>query len=382
MLLTREELQERLIALHQASLELVQDVSLEHLLQRIVETACEQVDARYAALGVLDEAGKLTQFITVGMSDQEMSRIAHPPVGLGLIGELMHSKETLRLPILQEHPHSVGFPEHHPKMNSLLGVPIRAGEKQFGQIYLTEKDGAPEFSADDERIIQMLAGYAAAAIQNARLYENARKLAVMEERERIGMDLHDGVIQSIYGVGLMLENISHLLIEQPQRAQLHLEQTIGDLNSVIRDIRSYILDLRPRQMGTDSLLQSIEQLALEFRAHTLNSATVDGSNANLDGLQPAQSMVLFHICQEALSNTAKHAKATHVSISIWTTPDRVLMEIRDNGRGFDMEKMNQSIGHGLANMQTRAHSVGGDADISSSIGDGTTILVWIPRKNS
>ena len=197
MLLTREQLQERLIALHQASLELVKDVSLDHLLERIAQLACEQVDARYAALGVLDDHGKLVKFISVGMSDDEIKRIPHPPVGRGLIGELMRTDLPLRIPMIREHPRSVGFPPNHPEMVSFLGVPILAGSRQLGQIYLTEKIGAPEFTSDDEKIIQMLAAYAVAAIQNVQLHENTRRLAVLEERERIGMDLHDGIIQAM-----------------------------------------------------------------------------------------------------------------------------------------------------------------------------------------
>ena len=175
MLLTREQLQDRLFALHRASLELVKDVSLETLLERIVSTACEQVDARYGALGVLDDEGKLKKFITVGMSDAQIKKIPHPPVGRGLIGELMGVKEPLRIPIISHHPHSVGFPPYHPKMASFLVVPIIAGDIQLGQIYLTEKIDAVEFTPDDELIIQMLAAYAGTAINNARLYEQMRE---------------------------------------------------------------------------------------------------------------------------------------------------------------------------------------------------------------
>jgi signal transduction histidine kinase len=91
-------------------------------------------------------------------------------------------------------------------------------------------------------------------------------------------------------------------------------------------------------------------------------------------------LTLFHICQEALANAAKHAKAKNVQITLWTTDDRVLMEIIDDGKGFDMEQLNVSIGHGLANMQTRAHSLGGEVDISSVLNEGSTILVWVPRR--
>jgi two-component system, NarL family, sensor histidine kinase DevS len=128
MLLTREELQERLFALHRASLELIKDISLETLLERIASLACEQSGARYAALGVLDDEGKLKQFITVGMTSEEIKRIPHPPRGLGLIGALMDSRENMRMPEISADPRSVGFPPGHAPMHSFLGVPIRLGE--------------------------------------------------------------------------------------------------------------------------------------------------------------------------------------------------------------------------------------------------------------
>jgi two-component system sensor histidine kinase DevS len=557
MLLTREELRERLIALHQASLELVKDVSLETLLERIATVACEQAEARYAALGVLDDEGKLEKFISVGMSEAETKRIPHPPLGKGLIGELMNAKEPLRVPVIQKHPRSYGFPPNHPQMTSFLGVPIRTGERQLGQIYLTDKIGAAEFNDDDEKIIQMLAAYAAAAIQNARLYkhlkerdialtrrsedltllndfastltasleldeilnktlalvmnymkveageiflleddhktlrlvlhrgqaaeafwtrnrfkmnegfiglvaknrepiishnlaneahflrdsvvkagfrqiaciplestenmvgvlsvatrskspiderdirlltavanwaalaienarlhQNARRLAILEERERIGMDLHDGIIQSIFGVGLSLENISHLVKENPQKAQEGIKHSIDDLNQTIRDLRSYILDLRPRQLNGEGLMDGLRRLITEYRAHTLSEAVLTGPKEPLDDMPQNHALAMFHICQEALANAAKHAAAKHLEVTVWVTSDRVLMEIQDNGRGFDMEKMSSSLGHGLANMQTRARNVGGEVDISSTRNEGTTVLAWVPRSST
>jgi signal transduction histidine kinase len=382
MLLTREQLQDRLIALHKASLELVKDVSLDRLLERIAAVACEQADARYAALGVLDENGKLVKFISVGMEEDEIKRMAHPPVGKGLIGELMNTEMPLRVPVIQEHPRSVGFPAHHPKMVSFLGVPIRTAHHQLGQIYLTEKIGSSEFTADDEKIIQMLAAYAAAAIQNARLHENTHRLAVLEERERIGMDLHDGIIQAIYGVGLSLEGALHYIDEAPAEAKERIQHSIDGLNQAIRDLRAYILDLRPRQMGNDGLMSGLRRLATEFRTNSLAEVVLTGPDSELIDLSPSQALALFHICQETLANAAKHAKASKVEISLWSTEDRLLMEIHDNGRGFDMENMNLSIGHGLANMQTRAQAAGGDVDISSMPGEGTTVLAWVPRAKS
>ena len=557
MLLTREQLQERLFALHRASLELVKDVSLETLLERIATTACEQAGARYAALGVLDDEGRLKQFISVGMSDAQIKKMPHPPVGRGLIGELMDTEFPVRIPVISDHPRSVGFPAHHPRMVSFLGVPIRSGEIQLGQIYLTEKMDGFEFTADDEMIIQMLATYAATALQNARLYEqmrerdlaltrrnvdmgllngiastltssleldeilnktlglvmnymkveageiflleedkttlrmvlhrgqaavafwtsnifqvgegypgivaknrkamigthlandtnflrdsvvqagfqqiacipllsgenlmgvmsvatratdpfdersvqlltavgawaglaienarlhsNARRLAVLEERDRIGMDLHDGIIQSIYGVGLALEGAKLTLDDDTASAKEQIRQSIDGLNQAIRDIRAYILDLRPRQLGNEGLLVGIKRLIAEYRAHTFSEVNFTGPENDMKDLPHPQTLALFHICQEALANAAKHAKAKNVQVVLWTTNERALLEIKDDGKGFELEKMKTSIGHGLANMQTRAHAVGGDIDISSVSGDGTTILVWVPRSIS
>jgi len=115
MLLTREQLQERLIALHRASLDLVRDVSLNHLLEQIATTASEQAQARYAAVGVVGDNGEIKQFITVGMTKAEIAQMAHPPVGRGLIRALMNSDRPIRLPVIEDDPRSIGFPKNHLK---------------------------------------------------------------------------------------------------------------------------------------------------------------------------------------------------------------------------------------------------------------------------
>ena len=555
MLLTREELQERLIALHRASLELVKYVSLETLLERIASLACEQAGAKYAALGVLDDEGKLKQFITVGMTAEEIKQIPHSPRGLGLIGALMHGDSgNIRIPEIENDPRSVGFPPGHAEMHTLLGVPIRIGGRQLGQIYLTEKIGDSEFNPDDEKIIEILASYAGAAIENARLYEqlqereatltrrndqlallnqigtalassleleeilnktlallmahfkveageiflkeedgetlrlvlhrgeaaeafwtrnrfkigegmvgqaaqtlqpvfsnhldrdtqgtrqavveagfkqiacipltargevvgvltiatrsrkaiskselqllvsvsagagtaienarlhsNVRRMAVLEERDRIGMDLHDGTIQSIYGVGLALENARLLLRENPKFAEDRLQKAMEDLNHTIRDIRSYILDLRPRQLQGESLIEGLGRLVSEFRQNTKVEVSLAGPKEPFSDLPQMHAMSLFHICQEALANIAKHAKASKVTIDVWATSDRILLEVSDDGQGFEIDITSKTVGHGLANMQTRVQNVGGDVDITSASGEGTSILAWVPR---
>jgi signal transduction histidine kinase len=231
-------------------------------------------------------------------------------------------------------------------------------------------------------LLMAIGSWAAITIENARLHRQARRLAVLEERERIGMDLHDGIIQSIYGVGLALDYARMALEDDPKQARLKIEQSIEALNSTIRDIRSYILDLRPRQFHGGNLMDGLRRLVDEYRTNTLADAVLVGPKDGLVDLPAAHAMALFHICQEALANVAKHSNAKKVSIELWGTSDRVLLEIQDDGKGFEIDQTNKTIGHGLANMQTRVTNVGGDVEISSAPGEGTTILAWVPRSQA
>jgi signal transduction histidine kinase len=223
-----------------------------------------------------------------------------------------------------------------------------------------------------------IGSWTATAIENLRLNIKGKRLAILEERERIAMDLHDGIIQSIYGVGLTLEHARLLINESPDQSTVRIEQAIKDLNHTIRDIRAYILDLRPRQLKDENLLDGIQRLVTEFKANTLVDVYLRGSEKELEELPPAQAVALFHICQEALANIAKHAKAHRVDVVLWKTADRTLLEVKDDGRGFDLDKVKKSIGHGLTNMETRAANAGGDVDITSDPGQGTSVMAWVP----
>ncbi len=549
----QEPFEKRLLKLHRVAAEIVGELSIDAVLEKIAKVALEHAGASYAALGLIDEDGNLDKFVPVGMTRGEIDQIAHPPLGRGLIGELMHSKSSIRLSRISADPHHSGFPPFHPQMVSFLGVPIFQGVRQIGALYLTDKSDGPEFTAEDQRIIEILAKYAGAAIVNARVYRDhaqrdrvltrqnlnlsllnhmasalststevneiieggvnqlmnylrlevaevfllnednsklirrlhegeavdslwnrvefkfgessvgrsaknnhvlvlnlteneyadlnpetkvkglhqlavipmagrrgvvgvlcvatchpqpleefdvqftqaisawmataienlrlniqGRRLAILEERDRIGMDLHDGIIQSIFAVGLTLEHARLLLASDTKLATSRIEQAIADLNSTIRDIRSYILDLRPRQLKDENLIQGLQRLVQEFHANTLTEVNFSAPREGIGNLPEPQSLALFHICQEALANIAKHAKAKKVDVTVWTTAERALLEIRDNGKGFDESKVKLSIGHGLSNMETRAVNAGGEVDVTSEPGGGTTVLVWVP----
>ncbi len=257
-------------------------------------------------------------------------------------------------------------------------LPLKSGEGVLGVLSVATKSTEP-FEERGLKLLGAVGNWAGLALENARLHENAQRLAILVERERIGMDLHDGIIQSVYGVGLALENAMHSVEEDPALARARIKDAIAGLNQAIRDIRAYILDLRPRQMGDDGLMKGLGRLATEYRANTFSEISMKGPETGLDQIPQVNALVLFHICQEALGNAAKHAGAKHVQVNVWMTEERAILEVHDDGLGFAVEKMSTTIGHGLSNMQSRAHAVGGDVDITSAVGEGTTVLAWVPR---
>jgi signal transduction histidine kinase len=234
----------------------------------------------------------------------------------------------------------------------------------------------------DERVLDLLLSigtWTGLSIENVRFGRQTRRLAVLEERERIGMDLHDGIIQSIYAVGLALDYAKSTIEEDPPAARIKIDQAIEGLNTTIRDIRSYILDLRPRQLRGEDLMRGLEQLVEEFNANSRSRAILRGPKNGMEGLPTANATTLFHICQEALANSAKHSKGNLVEVRLLTSGQRVILEVKDDGIGFDVGKMSATLGHGLSNMNFRAQKVGGEVEINSEPGSGTTVLAWVPR---
>ncbi len=553
---TKKELEEQIGSLYQASKDLVGDFSLETLLTRIVRLAQAQVQAEYAALAIRDENGKVVNFIHSGMSEEELHLMPHPPEGKGLLGELQQKHEVIRISEITEDSRYSGFPQYHPAMSSMLGVPITTGEKILGQIYLTNKIGDAEFTLDDERLMKTLAAYAAVAITNTRLYTNileqdeainqqyedltliydlaqgiassldikeimsltlknviqylevetgeiflkergekdlrlallrgddfeafytknvfrfgdgvvgkvagmkkalvvtnmetdprilrpaiinagfrsqavipflaaravvgvmtlssktdrtysireldllttigmwagtaiqnaqlqqqTKHIAVLEERERIGMDLHDGVIQSLYSLGLTLDYVKAILEEDSGESMEKLNHATDGINSTIVDIRTYISDLRPRQMQENlSFKENLEVLLQEFRNNSQISANIQDDIEGQLELNYHNTLTLFRIAQESLSNTARHSKAQNAELRLWEKESQIYLEIIDNGEGFNIDKTEANLGHGLVNMQRRTRKAGGGIQIDSSPGNGTKVIAWVPKE--
>ena len=259
-------------------------------------------------------------------------------------------------------------------------IPIRAEVGPLGVLCLAMEK--MKVGDDVEDLLMETATAFGSVVFHERKSLETKRTMVMEERERIGMDLHDGIIQSLYGVGLSLQNAIIRLGENEQESEKQIEFALKSINEAIRDIRAYILDLRPRQLRDQNLYAGIESIVREFRANTLIEVELEKDLNHVDDLPDENSEILFHICQEALANAAKHAKATKVNIRLWETPQRVMLRVSDDGVGFDLAKINQRIGHGLSNMTTRAEGVGGGIEIISIRHQGTTVLAWVPNIQS
>jgi signal transduction histidine kinase len=526
----------------EAGLALSSDLSLPVILQRIVELAADLTGARYGALGVLHPDGTITEFITTGVSEEQRAAIGHIPVGRGILGVLIEDATPLRLREIAEDPRSVGFPPNHPPMRSFLGAPVSARGRVFGNLYLTEKQDAEVFTDEDQRALVMLAGQAGVAIENARLFEEARararrleairdiataildgtnpdevlglvarharelvgadlatlavpagpgellvgaadglhaeelartmfpiegsvsgevirtgktvvladaagdervrqpalragtigpvlfaplavrgtvlgtllvanaaggrpfgaadiqltetfaeqaavaveharlqqeldRLAVLEDRERIAKELHDGVIQALFAVGLGLQG-SAMLARDPD-LQRRIGGAVEELDRVIGDLRNYIFGLRPGILADRQLDQALHRLAeeLEHKAGVVTVADVDPDAA---GALAGVGTDVLQLAREALSNVSRHAQATTCRISLYRDQDTVVLEVDDDGRGFDLATVRRG-GQGLGNLRARALAIGGQVEIDSRPGTGTRVRVQLPR---
>jgi signal transduction histidine kinase len=365
----------------EAGMELASERSLDAVLQRIIELAVDLTDARYGALGVLTPDGRsIDDFITVGITPEERAALGDPPSGHGLLGALIHEARTLRIPDIAADPRSVGFPPNHPPMTSLLGARITGRGTVFGNIYLTDKQGAEMFDEEDERVLVVLATQAAIAVENARLVDETerqnrelQRLQVLEERERIGKELHDGVIQSLFAVGMNLQGLASSSSDAEIAARL--EGAVEDVDQAIRDLRNYIFGLRPGILADRQLDQALKEMATEFgsRSRVVTIVDVDGEAA---AELASRAGDVVQLAREALSNVGRHAEATTCRVSLRRRDSGFVLEVDDDGRGFDVETT--TWGMGLRNLRERAESLGGTLEVATTPGEGTTVRATLP----
>lgn len=354
------------------------DLDLPLMLERIVQSAVDLVDATYGALGVLDDTGtRLAQFITVGIDDATHRRIGQLPEGHGILGLLIVEAKPLRLPDLTQHPESHGFPPQHPPMHSFLGVPIRLRNQVFGNLYLTDKRSSAEFSEVDEELVVGLAAAAGVAIENGRLHAKVQELALVEDRERIARDLHDTVIQRLFATGLSLQGSVRLVHSDPPTAAARIEGAVDDLDLTVKHIRTAIFGLEQGRISVggfrDRILSLLREAAaaLGFEPRVLFDGPID------TGVSERVAPELMATLREALSNVARHANATSVEVSVTVTDEDLRLRVVDDGIGPPGEATRR--GKGLDNMAARADALGGHLDVKAAWPQGTNLEWRVPR---
>jgi signal transduction histidine kinase len=357
-------------AVSDAVLAVASRLSVEEVLQQLVHCARDLAGARYAALGTPDGAGGFTRFLVSGMSDELVASLGPLPRTHGMLGAMLESRAPFRTPDIHTDPRFRGWwPRGHPDMRSFLGVPIVAPEGVIGAFYLTHKEGAAEFSAQDRELIELLAAHAAIAITNARLYEESRELSVVSERNRLALELHDAVSQKLFSLVLTAEAASTLLDRDPAAAHAQVDR-LGQLaRESLDELRSLMLELRPPDLGRDGLRGALRKHVEVLRGlHDVEiDLEVDDAPASSDSERDGE---ILRIAQEALQNALRHAGAHRVAVRL---SDGVL-EVSDDGAGFDPgDPELRSRRLGLTSMEERAQRLGGELEITSTPGAGTTV---------
>jgi len=377
---TRPELSPTLKAVSDAVLAVAAEQSVEDVLQRLVHSARELASARFAALGLPDGEGGFRRFLTSGMSDELVASLGPLPRQHGVLGAMLETRAAHRTADIHDHPRFRGWwPSGHPDMRSFMGVPIVAPQGVIGAFYLTEKVGGPDFTDEDEELIELLAAHAAIAIANARLYEETRELSVHAERNRLALELHDAVSQKLFGLVLNAEAAGTLLESDPDaaRAQVGKLQTLA--KEALDELRSLMFELRPPDLERDGLDGTLRKHVDVLRHLQDAEIELDLAVAQAElPADPARDREVLRIAQEALQNALRHAEAKRIAVRLRDDEAGLVLEVADDGAGFDPDAPGlRSRRLGLTSMEERAERLGGWLEIRSAPGAGTTVRLEV-----
>ncbi|GAA2074850.1 GAF domain-containing sensor histidine kinase [Actinomadura alba] len=370
---------DRGVALHAVSaavLAVTRHLSVQEVLQVIVRAAAQLLDARHGALGVPDEQGSFAEFVVEGVSDEEWAAIGPLPRQHGMLAVMLREPRTHRLTDIRREPDFDGWPTAHPILKDFLGVPIRDGDQTLGIIFLANKRVPGGFTEDDEELLTLFAAHAAMALTNARLHERGRELTVVEERNRLARELHDAVAQKLFSLRLTARAAAALAVRDPDRTVAELERVERLAGEALAELRAVIFELRPADLTGDGLVASLRKhVEVLDRVYDAELTFAADPGIALTGQGEA---VTFRVAQEALFNALRHARATRITVRLSTSAGHVILEVYDDGGGFDVAAESGRDGLGLTSMRDRAMSIGGTLTIGSGGGDGTLVRLEVP----
>ncbi len=354
---------------------------VEEVLRGIVDAARELIGARFAALGVPDSADSFSRFVVAGISDEEWKAIGPLPRRHGILGVMLRGARPERLDDIRADERFQGWPSAHPDMAGFLGMPILDGTEVLGALYLANPAGNGGFTAADEELLAVLAGHAAIALTNARLYERERELTVVEERNRLARELHDAVAQKLFSLRLTVSAASELVERDPARARDSLAQVLELSADALAELRSAIFALRPAELCDDGLAATLRShVEVLRRVHAGTEIAWEGVDP-LPPLDPEVEDAVFRIAQEALHNALRHSGAPRITLALTGAGGVVTLTVRDDGAGFDPGATAGTTRRlGLASMRARALGAGGSLAVSAAPGSGTTIRLEVPAR--
>ena len=363
-----------------AVLAVTRELSVGDVLQVIVRSVRSLSGARYAALGVPDDRGSFAQFVVDGISERWRKAIGPLPRQHGMLGVVLREGQPLRLADIRDDPRFEGdWPSAHPDLVDILGVPIKDGDRVLGFIFAANKASGAGFTARDEEVLALFAAHAAIALTNARLYEQARQLSVLEERARLARDLHDAVSQKLFSIRVKARAASVLAGRDPAggdtaRAAAEMESVAALAGDAQAELRAVIDGLAPPEISEGGLAGSLRRYAL--LAGKAHGVRVRFATGDLPPLGADREAALYRIAQEALHNALRHSGAAEVSVSVGAAARKVTLEVSDQGKGFVPELA--TGGRGLPSLRERAAGAGATLTIRSAPGQGTTVRLVVP----
>ncbi|MEU5053646.1 GAF domain-containing sensor histidine kinase [Streptomyces sp. NPDC021096] len=371
-----------LTAVSTALLAMSRHLEVRDVLQTIVVSARELLDAEYAALGVPDDHGGFAQFVVAGIDDEEWKAIGPLPRQHGILAAMLREATPQRLGDVRKDPRFEGWPSAHPDMSDFIGMPVADGDEILGALFLANKkcpkpEGGCAFTAEDEELLGMLAQHAAIALTNARLYERSRELTIAGERARLAHELHDAVSQKLFSLRLTAQAATALVDRDPARAKGELHEVARLAAEAADELRAAVVELRPAGLDEDGLVATLRtQVKVLDRAHT---ARVTFAACGVRALPAAQEEALLRVAQEALHNALRHSGASAVDVTLDRLGQGAALRVADDGRGFDPSAVRRAGRHlGLVSMRDRAGGVGGTLTVVSEPGKGTTIEMEVP----
>ena len=366
-------------AVSDAVLGVAANLSVDDVLQKLVEAARELAGARYAALGIPDGAGGFRRFLVAGMSDELIASMGPLPRTHGMLAAMLHQAQPYRTDDIHDDRRFRGWwPRQHPDMRSFLGVPISDADGTIiGAFYLTEKEGAKTFDPSDQEVIELLAAHASIAITNARLYEQSRELSILSERNRLALELHDVVSQKLFSVMLTAEAAAAEIDRDADGARAHLQRLRELSGEALDELRSLILGLRPPELERDGLEGTLrKEVEMVARTHGTHVQLEIEPGFSSDGGE--RELAVLRIAHEAVENALRHARAEHVLVRVTPRDGGMTVEVTDDGVGFDPEAADIRSRHlGLTSMEERARELGGRLEIRSAPGSGTAVVLVV-----